>query len=266
MDNKVFIIRGHIRSGFDNDKLYLFTKKLVKLYNVDVYIHTWNVFQSSLSWRKLQDISTPVTEDTITNYFKDIPIKKIIIDDDSKIEIFGRTVGKLCATALPILAWKNMWYGIHEIMSVIPNDSFIINTRFDYFNLVKSVIVGESNLLNSIKIVNNEISFAINKSIPGVDNFYSGPFEKLYLLTKDFHNNLDEIENRFKSINAQEKMVYLYAKNIYTDTDTDTDINFRSTSLKNITFINSNKFVETTKQRDKITFKLPTVQNFKLKA
>ena len=208
------ILRGHIRDAFKNDKMYLFTKKLVELYNVDVYIHTWNIVQKSLSWRPLLENNTPVTENTITDYFKDIPIKKIIIDDDSKIEIFGRTTGTICRSKLPILAWKNMWYGIYQITNAVPKDSFIINTRFDYFNLHPGVIVDENKLLKSIDLTNVNISFAINKPSVGVDNFYCGPYGKIYSLTKDFRYNLDTIEHNFKMVGDQEKIVFLYANNL----------------------------------------------------
>ena len=67
----VIMIRGHIRQSFNNDKLYLFIKKLMNIYNLHIYIHTWDIFQNNISWRKMNINNTKVTENVIYHYFRD---------------------------------------------------------------------------------------------------------------------------------------------------------------------------------------------------
>ena len=82
--NIIIILRGHIRNSFDDDKLYNLIKKISLNYKIFIFIHTWNIQQSSISWRKVDQINNIITPDTINNYFKDLVplIKNIIIDDD----------------------------------------------------------------------------------------------------------------------------------------------------------------------------------------
>ena len=82
------LIRGHIRSSFDNDILLNKIRLLNKHYNIFIYIQTWNKFEASKSWRKV-NCDNQVKEDDIYNYFKElrVKIKKIIILNENYIDI-----------------------------------------------------------------------------------------------------------------------------------------------------------------------------------
>lgn len=209
------IIRGHIRTGFDNNKLYNFVKKITTLYDIDLYIHTWNKIQNSLSWRSLNDINILVTEQTIIDYFKEISIKKIIIEDDSNINLIGNLEGKIAKSKMPIHGWKNMWHGKATIINSITNVSYVINTRFDYFNLNSAVIIDENILLKTINENENKIRFAIDGPYAGVDNFYCGPLDDIRTLTNNFNQNLDSILIKYSNELHQEKIVF-FEVNRYT--------------------------------------------------
>lgn len=48
----ILILRGHIRDSFNNTNLYDLVKDIVNIEpNIKIYIHTWNIFANSLSWR-----------------------------------------------------------------------------------------------------------------------------------------------------------------------------------------------------------------------
>ena len=122
----IILLRGHIRGSFKNDDLYNLIKELSRKFDIQIYIHTWNIVQNNLSWRKLKTIPTRVSNDTIYNYFRDLKplIKKIIIDDDKKIKLIGNTKGNVCRSGCPRIGWKNMWYGIYTIMKYTMKKNF----------------------------------------------------------------------------------------------------------------------------------------------
>ena len=110
------ILRGHIRSSFENKRLLKFTKSFLQYYpNSDVFICTWNYTEckKNTSWKKY-NIWTPIketdkyiiTERKIKKYFNGIECKKIIILDEytfyerNKHISFSETIGE---TIVPIL-------------------------------------------------------------------------------------------------------------------------------------------------------------------
>ena len=52
--------------------------------NLQIYIHTWNIFSNNISWRKIEADNKIVTKEIIEDYFNILSrlIKHIIIDDD----------------------------------------------------------------------------------------------------------------------------------------------------------------------------------------
>ena len=50
----IILLRGHIRSSFNDNRLYLFIKRLLQTYNLEIYIHTWDILQSNISWRPIE--------------------------------------------------------------------------------------------------------------------------------------------------------------------------------------------------------------------
>ena len=94
----ILILRGHIRESFKNKTLYNFLKIINNKINLEVYIHTWNIYSNNLSWRDIKEDKRSVTENTIINYFQHINNinKKIIVDDDRKIKLKGDIHCNIC--------------------------------------------------------------------------------------------------------------------------------------------------------------------------
>ena len=91
----IFIIRGHIRGSFNDDNLYNLLVRLSKFFDLQIYIHTWSVQSSNVSWRWVEQNNQLVTEDRIHGYFRELSpcIKHIIIEDERNVELIGSLEG-----------------------------------------------------------------------------------------------------------------------------------------------------------------------------
>ena len=213
--NMILILRGHIRTSFDDNKLYDFIKKINLIYNIHIYIHTWNIQQSNVSWREINTINNIITNETIYNYFRDLRhlIKHIIIDDDTKIKLIGNligTIGSLC----PIIGWKRYLYGLYQIIDYVKNfsvDEFIINMRFDIFS--NSNNINEDQILYFIYTnINKKFKknvFIYNILTHGIDNVFGGNSVTMYKLCKYFNENLDYIVEKNNNISNQEFLLFI---------------------------------------------------------
>jgi hypothetical protein len=218
------ILRGHIRDAFKNDRLYQFLSYLIKKMhlNIDIYIYTWLNIEAKpgQSWRNLKKIDKLISSDIISDYFKDINIKKIYITDENNNILVGDCNGKISGTSKK--GWKNMWCGIDEINNTVKKTGInyygVINTRLDFFGdyifdtYYKNY--GLSYFYNLISEYDNtkSISFWENKELMGIDNFYIGNINDICILSDGFHNNLDEIIKDFPKTNHQEFYVFRYVK------------------------------------------------------
>ena len=212
------ILRGHIRGSFDNDDLYDYVKDLDNEYDLTIYIQTWNIIQTNVSWRYMEKNENVVTEDLINDYFDDLSgnINKIIILDDSKIELIGKTTGRMGKTSGSNLGWKQMWYGIYEIAEYVKNtepehDNFVINTRFDVFNnsvsFSKDMIVEKLNDIMHSSLKPETIKkniFLKDLEFFGIDNFYIGNSNTIFKLAERFYFNLDEIVIKYPKVTSHE--------------------------------------------------------------
>ena len=222
----IVILRGHIRQSFQNESLRNFMKYICLHYdNVEIYIHTWNIVQSGISWRDIEKIHFEVNEQTINLYFKDMNnfIKKIIIDDDTNIKLHGNIKELIPGTKAPIIGWKNYWYGKYQIMKYIKenvkiNDTtenketrIVLNMRFDLFSNSHAFSSDKLfHFMNTYK--KEEISenkFLKHDFFPGCDNFYLGNMDTMYKLIEHFHFHLDTIIKKHGSINYQEALVMI---------------------------------------------------------
>ena len=71
----ILILRGHIRESFNTKDLYNFVKDLYIIFpDLNVYIHTWNIFANNISWRNIEINNNIVESSTIFNYFDDLKI------------------------------------------------------------------------------------------------------------------------------------------------------------------------------------------------
>jgi hypothetical protein len=225
------ILRGHIRNSFKDQVIYNYIKQLSEEYDLSIFIQTWNILQTDVSWRYLEKNETPVTKEIVINYFGKLSskIKKIIILDDKKIELIGKTTGRMGKTSGSYLGWKQMWYGIYEIADYVKttntmNDSFIINTRFDVFNNSVSFSLQTINeKLNSVmtsslqpeKIMKNV--FLKDVEFFGMDNFYIGNVETIFKLADRFKYYLDEIVVKYPKVTSHEFYTFHINNTLFLD-------------------------------------------------
>jgi len=234
------MIRGHIRSSFETPYLYNTIKYLSLNNDLEIYIHTWDIFQSKISWRNLEEKNTKVTVEIINNYFKDLTplIKKIIIENDKHIVLHGYREGFIVNA--PLIGWKNMWYGQYKLIEYIKqnvplvkqnvnkqDDQLLINMRFDLFD--NSIVF---DFMTVLKFINNVIYYknltnqTLSKNIfiknhPRcfeIDNIYIGNINTINTLISHFHYNLDHIINIYffnKKIKCHEVLVFLENKRLF---------------------------------------------------
>lgn len=223
------LLRGHIRNGFADDNLYNYIKTLLQIYDVDIYIHTWNESEAKRSWRELNRKNIiQVTETYIQKYFRDISvhIQSIKNENDDDIQLIGSLNGVIASSKLPKLYWKRMWYGKYSLINTVKSTNklydAIINTRFDFFKIKENfgteeikqkIYTCEKKIYSSIQnfIVNKKkgILFLADEPCVGIDNYYVGDTESIYKLTEEFHNHLDQILVFHKRVIHQEHIVFL---------------------------------------------------------
>ena len=200
----ILVLRGHIRNCFDDERFYNLVKMLHANFNLTIYIHTWHIIQSSLSYRKINEVPLAVTIEMIENYFKDLRsiIRHIMIDNDTEIELIGKTEGAFQKKYKPVpnRAWKNYWYGKYRIISYLNNclqerDELIINMRFD---ILDNTWASLSETRIYLLIINNRFRVFEQNIFTwpdgyGADNLYVGNIATQYKLAKHFFINMDHI-------------------------------------------------------------------------
>ena len=214
----ILILRGHIRNAFDNDELFNLINIIYRLTaKLEIYIHTWSIKQNDMSWRKMDIDSTPITKETIITYFRTLTylIKHIIIEDDTQIIITGNKFGVINKGKMPILGWKNYWYGKYQIINHLymlekDHEKLVINTRFDVLSgrfpldktdILKFIEKNKKELLSKNKFISETNCY-------GIDNIYIGSIKTQYKLIKHFHENLDAIVKNNSNRNEQEFLVF----------------------------------------------------------
>jgi hypothetical protein len=214
----ILIIRGHIRNSFQTKQLYQFVKKLhITFPDLKIFIHTWNIFSNNISWRNITINEQNVNDNIIYDYFDDLKhlIKNIIIDDDSKINLIGNLCGNINNGPMPIVGWKNYWYGKYKIIDYLYNininiNEMVINSRFDVMSnsnsFDESFIVNF--IINNSKIIFTKNMFLFNYEEPGIDNIYIGNINTQYKLINKFFYELDDILIKNNDTINQEKLVY----------------------------------------------------------
>ena len=215
----ILVIRGHIRNSFETKALYNLIKEIHVLHpDLKIFIHTWSIFANNISWRNIPRNEQCVNDMIIYDYFDDLKhlIKNIIIDDDSKINLIGNLSGKINNGPMPLIGWKNYWYGKHKIIDYLYNinvdhNETIVNVRFDVltnFNWFSKEII-----LNFIKN-NSNVMFTKNVFLfndechNGIDNIYIGNIVTMYKLTNKFFYELDDILIKNPHMVNQERLVY----------------------------------------------------------
>lgn len=217
----ILIIRGHIRNSFETKNLYNVIKEIHTIFpELKIFIHTWNIFSNNISWREMNINEQIVNDKIIYDYFDDLQhlIKNIIIDDDNKIKLIGNLSGNINKGQMPLIGWKNYWYGKHKIIDYLYNSNIdenemIVNCRFDIMNCRKKKNLNNKRIVNFIKHNSNKIFtkniFLYNdEKHLGIDNIYIGNINTMYKLSNIFYNELDNILIKNKTTIHQEYLVY----------------------------------------------------------
>lgn len=214
----ILIIRGHIRQSFETKQLYNLVKELYIIFpDLKIFIHTWNIFSNNISWRNITINEQNVNDKIIYDYFDDLKhlVKHIIIDDDSKINLIGNLCGNINNGPMPIIGWKNYWYGKYKIIDYLYNinideNEMIINCRFDVIsnsnNFDQAFIVNF--IKNNSKTIFTKNIFLFNHEHNGIDNIYIGNINTLYKLINKFFYELDDILIKNNKTINQERLVY----------------------------------------------------------
>jgi hypothetical protein len=138
-DKIALMLRGHIRTSFDDDKLYNLLKKMTTDYNVDIYIYTFNI-KSAGKIYKTEDKEVnnqKITENDIKIYLKDLIkfTKAIIIDENGSANLNNdRNIGNISRNK-----FLHMWNSIYGVIKYVKNTNidyiYAINMRLDYYQL-----------------------------------------------------------------------------------------------------------------------------------
>ena len=222
-----FLIRGHTRASLNSGNLNHFLLACSTMIDFDLYIQTWNVSEANKSWRDTSSFDfNKVEESDIYDYFdKSLHprIKKVLVLDESSIELSGNVEGFIGKTKCPTVGWKYMWGGMYQNISQVPEDNdyaFAINTRFDiltegldnfcrlpqhtedfiprsHLDFIKQMV-----LLTSFKQF-KFIYFLYD--VIGCDNFIAGSVENIRFLIESFHFKLDEILPKWIDSNFRTK-------------------------------------------------------------
>ena len=218
-----FTIRGHLRNGLTDDQLKNYIALLKEQHDVDIFLHTWKESEAKSSYRTLNyDSQFKVTQKTLKEYFGDLSIKKIIIDDDSQLDLHGSTEGFI-NNVCPKIAWKRMWAGQFKLISHLYHNhrydyDRVVNMRYDLFTHPNKECC-YTPIKNLLKITHETSKLSLKypkyyRRLAGVDNYYVGELETLYDLVGDFHYKLDDILEKHPIRRYQEELLYKYAKEL----------------------------------------------------
>ena len=219
-----FTIRGHLRNGLTDDQLKNYIALLKEQHDVDIFLHTWKESEAKSSYRTLNyDSQFKVTPKILKDYFGDIAVKKIIIDDDTALELHGNLEGTIHGGKCPTIAWKRMWAGqFKQISHLYHNHRYdydrVVSTRYDIFTHPNKSCC-YTPIKNLLKITNETSRLSLKypqyyRRLTGVDNYYVGELETLYELIGDFHYKLDDILENHSIRLYQEELLYKYAKEL----------------------------------------------------
>lgn len=210
----IVVLRGHIRNSFQTRTLYFFLKRIsASVPNVRLYIHTWNVAANSTSWRHVPRDDTPVTEDVVRAYLGDLSVRHIIVDDDRFITLHGNLDGKVARTKMPVLGWKNYWYGqfriLHHLAQHEKSSDTVLSCRFDVFDNSNSFALEAAVSFaqrHAVPLQRNV--FLLDQPFRGMDNLYAGSVRTVYALCEQFHFRLDQVLRANPDCQNQEFLVH----------------------------------------------------------
>lgn len=229
------IIRGHIRNSFENGALRdLVSSVAAKIPEIRVYVHSWDVVQSSVSWRGMKEDRTEVTPEMIAEYFGiGDCLKKVVVENDTDVSLTGRLDGNVASTPCPIRGYKLMTYGMMKASEMVLKDSrpddLVIQTRFDMLsNWVRTppnkmldfldarpgddepirflIRPGENERERSLRFdrwIRHGSEYEPHWTV-GVENTFMATAKNMNAFLSHMHANFDDVEAKYKRANHQE--------------------------------------------------------------
>lgn len=209
------ILRGHIRNGFKDDQLYFFLQNLYKQFDLAIYIHTWSIYQNTLSWRSLSEDTTMVNEEVLKNYLRDLYplVKHIMIENDQNISLIGKLDGFVGDTPCPTKGFKNMLYGqlkaAEYVYNNVDHQEQVLQMRLDAFG--HKLAFKPEQIIKLIKhppIPQDRIKFVSAHPVVGIDNVYMSSVENMYQFLLWFYNNFDVLNAKYSNLKNQEFIAF----------------------------------------------------------
>lgn len=229
------IIRGHVRSSFEDGRLRDLVGRMCESVGVKIFIHTWNIRQSSTSWRGLREDRKPIDEAIVRGYFGDLcsSIKSVTVEDDKDVEVFGSREGRVASTGCPVLGYKFMLYGMakaaEEVVRVAGRNELVSQMRFDVFSnwaasraeSVLGFMRMEPSSWERIRFMvrpaesERELSMRLGRWrkwgaeyephwTVGIDNVYMARAGDMLDFQSHMYRDFDELNDKYKAINHQE--------------------------------------------------------------
>ena len=141
MEKIAITLRGHVRTSFDDKKLYNFLKQLTSTHDVDIYVYTFNIKSTGKIYKSgdnnLDIDYQKISENDVKDYLDDLTkyTKKIIVDDNNS----AKTTNEYMVGTVSRNKFLHMWTSIYNIIKYVKmtniNYSYVINMRLDYFQL-----------------------------------------------------------------------------------------------------------------------------------
>jgi hypothetical protein len=236
------ILRGHIRNSFENSDLHdLMLSIVAKVPDIKVYVHSWNVVQSPMSWRGMEENRNKVTPEIISDYLGiGQNLRRVVVEDDGEVVVPGRVAGTVATTPCPIKGYKLMFYGMMRGSELVLEDSdpeeLVVQTRFDVLsNWIRTPPERIVEFLDAKPEEGEPIRFLIRPGengverelrlnrwrrygpeyephwTAGVDNIFMATVKNMNRLLTHMYRRFDEVEAKHKRVRHQEWLLMFEA-------------------------------------------------------
>ena len=212
-------LRGHVRQSISDRKLRDFLDLISESFQTNVFAHTWDVVQNSLSWRNVEKISDVVTEEMVSDYLSGLRLIGFKVESDKCLVHPGSTLGCVGRTRCSVLGWKNMYWGKVAVCSMVdksePPESVTLQMRFDIFsnpfspraNDVVSFIKRDYEHLRS-RLDEERIRFLHMRCFYGVDNIYMAINSDMLKFVSYMYYDMDRIIEAHNQTWTQEHIAF----------------------------------------------------------
>lgn len=197
-------LRGHVRDSLSDSRLRDLLGLMSHSFRLSVFVHTWNLQQNSLSWRKVEEVPNQIDEEAVRTYLGGLDVESVEIGRDGFVNHPGNIEGTIGRTRCPVLGWKNMYYGKVRVCSLVsastPPEGVTMQMRFDL--LSNPFSPKEEELLEfakrefealSVDPGDERIRFLRMHCFLGVDNVYMARIGEMSKFVSYMYYDMDRI-------------------------------------------------------------------------